>query len=163
MQADGLIRVIAIGEIVALENTGNGELAQQAQNVFHFKIENPVSVVHQVGLFLIKDLKGLIDIGLRICVDLFARKLRTRAVAARGVADKSRAVADDERDAVTQILELTELTQRNSVADVDIGSRGIDAELDIQRLAALQLFKQILFRDDGINARSDDVQLLFCR
>ena len=49
------------------------------------------------------------------------------------------------------------------MADVDIGSRGIDAELDVQRLAALQLFKQILFRDDGINARSDDVQLLFCR
>ena len=82
MQTDGLIRVIAIREIVALEDAGNGELAQQAQDVFHLKIENPVSVVHQVGLFLIKNLKGLIDIGLRICVDLLARKLRARAVSA---------------------------------------------------------------------------------
>ena len=141
MQTDRLISFVALREIVALEDARDGEMAEQAQEVFHLKVENPIGVVRQGGFLGVEDLESLVYVGLRIYLDLLARKLRTRAVAARRIADKGCAVTDDERHLMPQVLELTQLAQRDSVSDMDIGGRRIDAQLDVQRFSPLQLFQ----------------------
>ena len=112
-------------------------------------------------LFGVEDLERLIDVGLGVRLDLLGRELRARGVAPRGVADERGAVADDERDPVSQVLELPELAQRDGMPQVDVGSRGVHAQLDVQGLAALQLLEQGGFGHDLRRAGFDDVQLFF--
>ena len=58
-----------------------------------------------------------------------------RLAAARRVADARRVVADDEHRDVPGVLELAQLVEDDGVAEVDVGRRGVDAELDAQRPA----------------------------
>ena len=148
-------------EVVALEDACHREVAGQLEQALHVKGEQPFGVVAQRGLFGIEDFERLVDVGLGVRLDLFGRELRTRGVAARRVADERGAVADDERDAMAEVLELAELAQRHGMAQVDVGSRGIHAQLDVERLAALELLEQGGFGHDLRGAGSDDVQLFF--
>jgi hypothetical protein len=66
---------------------------------------------------------------------LTGRETRQRLAATRWVADARRVVADDEHRDVAGVLELAELVEDDRVAQVDVGSRGVDAELDPQRAA----------------------------
>ena len=50
---------------------------------------------------------------------------------------------------------------RDGVADMDVGSRRIDTEFDVEGFAALELLKQSAFRHDLRRARGDDVKLFF--
>jgi hypothetical protein len=44
-------------------------------------------------------------------------------------------VADQEDHLVAQVLQLAHLVQHHRVADVDVGRRGVQPQLDAQRLA----------------------------
>ena len=71
-----------------------------------------------------------------------ARQHRPAAVAAAGVADPGRVVADDQHHRVPGLLELRELAQDDHVAEVDVGSRRVDAQLHAQRPPAAELLRQ---------------------
>ena len=62
---------------------------------------------------------------------------------------------------MAQILELTQLTQRNSMTKMDIGSRGVYAQLDVQRLTALKFVHKGLLRHDLSGAGLNNMKLLF--
>jgi hypothetical protein len=62
-------------------------------------------------------------------VDLVARQHGARRRAPARVADAGRVVADDQHDDVTPILELAQLAKDDGVAEVDVGRRGVEAEL----------------------------------
>ena len=62
---------------------------------------------------------------------------------------------------MAEVLELAQLAQRDGVADVDVRSSRIDAELDVEGFATLELFKQSAFRHNLRRARGDDVKLFF--
>ena len=62
---------------------------------------------------------------------------------------------------MAQILELAQLTQRNSMTKMDIGSRRVYAQLDVQRLTALKLVHKGLLRDDLSGAGLNNMKLLF--
>ena len=109
----------------------------------------------------VEDLECLVDVCFRVRLDLLAGKLRTGRVAPGRVADERRTVSDDECDLVAKVLELAELAQRDGVADMDVGSRRIDTELDVEGFAALELLEQSAFRHDLRRARGDDVKLFF--
>ena len=49
----------------------------------------------------------------------------------------------------------------NGVADVEVRAGGIDAQLDVEGLALVQLLLQPVERLDLVNTGLDDVQLLF--
>ncbi len=73
-------------------------------------------------------------------------------IAAGGIADQAGHVADQEDDAVAQVLEMFHLAQQHGVAQVQIGRGGIEAGLHAQGTAglggALQAFPQILLAND---------------
>ena len=62
---------------------------------------------------------------------------------------------------ITHDLELAQLAQRHGMAEMDIGSSGIDAQLDVERRAPLELLEQRALRHDLRCAGSDGVQLFF--
>ena len=161
VKADWQVRGVAIMEIVALENAGDRELRHELQELFHVQRQNPFGVVAKRRLLGVEDLECLVDVGFRVRLDLLAGKLRAGRVAPRRIADERRAVTDDERDLVAEVLELAQLAQRDGVADMDVRSRRVDAELDVEGFAALELFKQSAFRHNLRRARGDDVKLFF--
>ena len=161
MQADRQLGRVAVVEVVAFKDACNGKVGSDLQKVFHAQGKNPFGVVTKGGLFGIKYLKGLVNVSLGIFLDLFTRKLRARGVTAGRVADKSGSVADDKGNLMTQILELAQLAQRNSVAKMDIGSRRVYTQLDVQRLTALKFVHEGLLGHDLSGAGLDNMKLLF--
>ena len=117
--------------------------------------------MHDGGLLGIKHLHGLRHVGLGVGLDLLLGEGRAGGVAARRVADKRGAVADDERDLVAQVLELAHLAQGDGVAKVKVGAGGIDAQLDVERHPALKLLAKLVHGHNLHGARRDDLQLFF--
>src|SRR5947209_4264003 len=111
----------------------------------------PLAVVSHFGLVAIENLKDLRLISLRIGFDLFAGHRRARHVAARGITDHCRRVADQKNGCVTQILEVLHLSQQHRMAQMQVGRRRIEARLHAKRPsvapALLQAFTQIFFAD----------------
>ena len=93
-------------------------------------------------------------------LDLAHRQRRACGVAARRIADQRGEVADDEHHGVTQVLKLPKLPQRHGVAKVQVGCRGIDAQLDTKRRALRKLAPHLGGGDEAGDATLDDVQLL---
>ena len=162
MHSDRSLRLIALREVVTLEDTGDGELAHEAEEVLQVQRQDPVGVVDDLRFLGVQDLHSLGDVGFGVGLHLLLGKLRTGGVLARRVADERRAVADDKRDVVAQVLELAHLAQRDRMAQMQIRAGRIDAQLDVERLAALELLKQAAFGHDLRSARCDDVKLFFC-
>ena len=69
-------------------------------------------------------------VGLRVRDDLFVRQRRARRIAAAGIADLRREVANQENHGVPQILKLTHLVQHHGMAEMNVRRRGVQAELD---------------------------------
>jgi hypothetical protein len=65
---------------------------------------------------------------------------------------------------MAEFLELPHLSQRNSVAEMDVDAGRIDAVLDPQRqsgaAAPLQLLRQFLFRNDFLDAAANHGKLI---
>ena len=161
MQRNGQAARVALMEVIALKNAGNREVANELEQVFHLQIKNPLRVIAKRGFLRIENFERLINVSLRIHCNLLARKLRTSGIATRRVADKSGAVTDNERDMMAQVLELTELAQRNSVAKMNIRCRRVNAKLDIQGGATLKFFEQQVLRNDSVGTGLNDVELFF--
>ena len=163
MQGDRRLRLVALGKVVALKDAGNGELGAHLQQAGQIHRKDPIAVVHDGGLLGVQDLHGLAHVGLGVGLDLLLRKLRTRGILARGIADQRGAVADDKGDVVAQVLELAHLAQRHGMAQVQVGAGGVDAELDVEGLALLKLLAKVGLGNDLRGARGDDTHLLVNR
>jgi hypothetical protein len=61
---------------------------------------------------------------------------------------------------VPEVLELTQLAERDSMSEMQVGGRRVDAELHSQPTTAAKLLGQRLDRVDGGSAATDDVELL---
>jgi hypothetical protein len=132
-ERDRLPRGPAPGEVVALEQLGGGDVPGQPEEVLHRHVQPLRVAPHLEPLVEGQHVAGLLLEGARIGVDLRAREDRPRGRPARGVADPGGVVADDQHDGVSGVLELPELREHDRVADVDVGCRRVDAELDAQR------------------------------
>ena len=159
VQRDGHLALVALGEVVALEDARHGEVRAQLQQASQIKLADPIGVVRDLGLGRVENLHGLVHVGLRVGRDLRRRKLRARRVAPGRVADQRSAVADDKRDLVAEVLELAQLAQGHSMPDVQVRARGIHAQLDVKRRAAVELFLQVGQGHELRRAGLDDVQL----
>ena len=113
--------------------------ARQPDDVGEVEAAEPLAVEANLGLLGVDDREGLLDVGLGVGVDLLRRQDRPLCGAAGRVADPGRVVADDEDADVAGVLEGAHPLQRNPAADVEVGGRDVDAELDAQRTPELQL------------------------
>ena len=163
MQGDGAAVLVALVEVLALEDAGDVELAHEAEHLGEVERLQPLAVVDDGGAFGIEHLHSLLDVGLGVGLDLFLGEGRAGGVAAGRIADQRGAVADDEGYAMAEVLELAHLAQRHGMAEVQVGGGGVDAELDVQRHALGELRLELLHRHDLHGSRGDDLQLFFNR
>src|SRR5205085_1000173 len=101
-----------------------------------------------LGLYRVENLVDLLLIRLGVRDDLFARQGGTRRFFSGGVADHAGEVADEKDDAMTELLEVLHLADDDRMAEVDVGGGRIEADLDGERLTALQLGLQIVSLDE---------------
>ena len=160
VQRDGRLGLIALGKVIALENAGDGELGGDREELLEVHGEHPVTVVDDGRLLGVEDLHGLGDVSRGVGLDLLLGELRARGVLAGRVADGGGAVADNEGHAVAEVLELAHLAQRDGMAEVKVRARGVDAQLDVERHAALELLLEVGLGHDLGSARGDDAHLL---
>jgi hypothetical protein len=154
------------GEVVALEHLGHGGARREADHVHQAHPRQPLAVaahleVRGVGA---QDLAYLGHVGRRVGVDGFAGEDGPSGVAAGGVTDPRRVVADDEHGAMTPVLELADHAQRHRVAQGDVGRRRVHPELDPERCArpraALELGAQVGLGHDLVGAAGEGGELL---
>ena len=70
-------------------------------------------------------------------------------------------VADDEGHLMAEVLELAHLLKGDRMAQVQVGARGVDAQLDVERPPLLELFLQVVEGHDLLSAGRDDAELFF--
>ena len=81
VQADRLIVVVALRKIVTLKDACDREIGCDLQQTLKIERKQPFRIEAQRGLFRIEDLVRLLDIGLRILLNLLARKRWTCNIA----------------------------------------------------------------------------------
>ena len=136
----------ALGEVVALEQPGDGRRPRQPDDLRVVELAEPLAVEPDLRPFRVDDRRRLLEVALRVAIDLLAGEHRPLDRAARRIADACRVVADDEHADVSLALEGGHSLQRNAVAEGDVGCRHIDAELHAQRAAECELRLETAFR-----------------
>jgi len=123
----------------------------------------PLRVIADFGAGRIQYQAGLGVVGLRIGLDLLARERRAGGIAPARVPDHGREIADQEDDGMAELLQLAHLVQHHRMAEVDVGCRRIQAQLDAQRntrcAAARQLLRELCFHQQFITATLDDGEI----
>ena len=107
----------------------------EPEQVLHRHVEPLGVAAHLEPLVVGEHLGRLVEVGLRVRVDLLGREHGPRRRAPGRIAHARRVVADDQHDGVPEVLELAQLLQHDGVAEVQVGRRRVQAELDAQRPA----------------------------
>ncbi len=153
--------VEAGAEVLALEHLLEGDAGVELEDFLVGHLPEPVAVVDDLGFGLVEDLEGLVGVGGGVDEHLVAGERRAGGGAAGRIADGGGEITDEQHGLVTEELELAELFQGDGVAEVDVGRRGIDAELDAQRAAEAEFFEQLLFGKDLGGSGDKMGELLF--
>ena len=80
MDRDRLLRLVALGEVVALEHARDGVLRGEPDHVRGAHRAEPFGVETHLGAFAVEDLEDLVGVGLGVALDLLARERRARDV-----------------------------------------------------------------------------------
>src|SRR5204862_6207318 len=106
------------------------------------------------------DQKHLVGVGLRVVGDLVSGKWRARRVASGRIADHPREIADQENNVMSKVLQLAELVELDRIAEMEVGTRGTEPSLDLERLAARQLRDELGLDEDLLRAPFEHPQLV---
>ena len=98
MEADGLLGLEALVKLVALEHLRDGEVRGEADRAARSRACRATRSCSGPRCFFVEDLEDLLLVGFGVGVDLLAGERLAGDVAAGGVADEGREVADEEDD-----------------------------------------------------------------
>ncbi len=167
MKRDRLLALKPLLEIVALEHAGDVVARGEPDEALGAELAEPLAVEADLGLLGIQDLEALPLVGLGVLLDLLPGQGRPGRGASAGIADQPREIADQEDHPVPQVLEVPHLAQQHGVAEVDVGRRGVEADLDHERppglARAVELLAQLVLDDDVDGPPLEQLQLLVGR
>jgi len=123
-------------------------LPSRRSNVGPFHLAQPFGVAAYFEPLPIQDEVDLLEVGTRRRVDLLASEDRSGFGPPARIADHRGEVPDDENDRVPVVLKLSQHVERDEMTDVEVRRSRVEAELDAQRLTALQTRSQVLFHVD---------------
>ena len=124
----------------------------QADDVGQGEFAEPLALVNDLGPVSVNDLEELAKVGLGVFHHLFVGEHGPGSGAATGVANLGGPVSDNEDEPVTQVLQLAELAKAYHVAEVNIGTAGVEAHFESQRLAFLKQLDELFADDDVVDA-----------
>ena len=108
----------------------------------------PITVGHEPRPIRIEHLERLGAIGFSIRLNLLAGELRPGRRSPARIADHRREIPDDQDRFVAEVLELAKLSQDDRVAEMEIGTGGVDAEFDSKRTSQGEFLAELRFADD---------------
>ena len=120
--------------------------------------ENQSPFLWTSALLKVDDPPHLGKIVTRVGLDLILGKLGAGLVAARGVANQCRIVADDDDGGMAQLLELAQLSERDRMSKMDVDASWVDAVLDAKRAVFTDRTLE-LFEEFGLPGRSDRLRV----
>ena len=135
VHADGRVGMEAVMKIVALHHARHGVLGCQLNHAHRTQWNAPLAVVANFGFGGVEHQRGLLVIRLGVHLDLLRCERRTRAVAARRIANQTGEVTNQENHLMPQVLQLAHFVEHHGVADVNVGRCRVQAQFDAQRLA----------------------------
>src|SRR4051794_19239891 len=101
--------VEAFAEIVALEDAGQRVFRRQPDHPLGTERAEPLGVEADLRRLRIKNLENLLLVRLGVLQDLLVRQRRPRGLLAGRIADHSGEIADEEDNAMTELLEVLHL------------------------------------------------------
>ncbi|MCY1538707.1 hypothetical protein D9M68_742600 [compost metagenome] len=137
VHADRRAGLETVVEVVALHHARHGVLGRQLDHAHRAQRQAPFAVVADLGARRVQHQAGLLVVGLGVGLDLLGGEWRTCVVAARGVADQAGEVTNEKDHLMPQVLQLAHLVEHHRVADVNVGRRRVQPQLDAQGLPAL--------------------------
>jgi hypothetical protein len=135
------LRLESVLKVVPLEQARDGDRPRQADDFRKLELSQPLAVgTHfQPRRIGVDDLSRLVEVRLRVPIDLLLGQDRPLGRAPGRISDSRRVVADDEDALMAGALERGHPLERNRMPYVDIGRRDVDAELDAERPPARKL------------------------
>jgi hypothetical protein len=107
----------------------------------------------------------LVKVALSVLARLLKRKRRPGFTSSRWIPDHAGKIADDENGQMAEVLKLSEFTEDNGMAKMEVGATWVTPEFDVERCLCpdrvLYLSGELVFRNDLGNASPDHVHLLF--
>ncbi len=129
MGPDRLLLVDASPEIFALQHLLQRHPAVQSNDVFKRHRPEPIAIANRFGARRIENLERLLPIAYSIRHHFFVRQLWSRRGAAARVANHPREIANDKNRLMPQILKLSQFSQNDAVAQMNVRGGWINAEL----------------------------------
>jgi len=121
-------------EVLALQQLRNRVLGGEAHKLVRAHCSEPAPIEIDDRFLRIENLEYLRLVRLGIVFDLLPGERRPRDRTARGIANHSREIADQENCRVPEVLKVFQLAQHHRVAEMQVGGGGIHAEFHSQGL-----------------------------
>ena len=134
-------RVVALetrAKILAFEHARQPVMAAQADDVVAGELVEPLAVVANFGFHGIEEFEDLREVSLSVCANLFACQRRAGFGLSRGVANHRGEIANQEDGGVSKVLKMLQLAEDDGVAEMNVGRRGVHAEIHAQGCARFQ-------------------------
>ena len=156
-EADGDALFVAFGEIVAFEHAGDIDLAVEAKEIEAGEFGEPFSVAADFGFLGIEDFEDLVGVGFGVLLDGFGIEGWAGFGAPGGIADAGGIIADDDDGEMASVLELADFGEDESVAEVEVGGRGVETEFDAERATGGEFFGELFPGVDVGEAREKGI------
>ena len=156
-EADGDALFVAFGEIVAFEHAGDIDLAVEAKEIEAGEFGEPFAVAADFGFLGIEDFEDLVGVGFGVLLDGFGIEGWAGFGAPGGIADASGVISDDDDGEMASVLELADFGEDESVAEVEVGSGGVETEFDAKGATGSEFFGELLPGVDVGEAREKGI------
>ena len=143
MQSDGGAASVALGKIIFGQHLAHRGCSQQTNHLGQIKTFKPFTIASYLQpsgslkieqrLLLGLSFAQLAQICGRVGLHLFGCELHARGALARWIADPGREITNDQHGCMARILKGAQLAKQNAVAQVNITSRWVNAQLHPQR------------------------------
>ncbi len=157
---DRLLLAEALGEVVALQELRDGIARGEPDHALRAERARPRRVEQDLGLVRIEDLEHLVPVGPGVLLDLLGTQRRAGGVAPGRVADHPGEVADQELNMVAEVLKVAQLVDDHRVAEMEVGSSRVHAELHPEPAAGLELANEVVRDEQLVGPALDDGELV---
>src|SRR5438045_1771222 len=114
------MRFESLFEVVALDHPRQRVFRGQLDHARRSELTEPFVVEADLGFLRIEDLEHLPLVRLRVREDFLVRQRRARDFLAGRIADHSGEVADDEDDAMSELLKMLHLPDDDGVSEMQV-------------------------------------------